>query len=138
MVFTWDTTDMCIVFEWWHVRTNLQLILSLITVFLIAMGYEYFRMIVSTMELYSDKKAPASPARSRSRDKKIYVSEVRSSMRSFQKSIFYSLQVIYSFFIMFISMTYNGWVIIAIGLGACIGHWIWSFRVSGAKGMSCH
>lgn len=45
MLFTWDTTNLCIVFEWWHVRTNFDLVLTLIAVVLMGMFYEYMRMV---------------------------------------------------------------------------------------------
>lgn len=43
MVFTWDPTDMCVVFRWWHVRTTTDLVLTLLAIAALGAGYEYLR-----------------------------------------------------------------------------------------------
>ncbi len=43
MLFTWDTTNLCIVFRQWHVRSTAGLIFSLAAVMLITAGYEGIR-----------------------------------------------------------------------------------------------
>jgi copper transporter 1 len=36
-------------------------------------------------------------------------------------------------------MTYNGWVMIAVAVGAAVGHMLWSAESTGpAKSMVCH
>jgi copper transporter 1 len=45
MLFTWDTTDLCIVFPWWHIRGTYDLVVSLIIVVLFGMTYELLREI---------------------------------------------------------------------------------------------
>lgn len=45
MLFTWDTTNLCIVFRQWHIRSNLSLVLSLFAVVFIGIGYEYLRSV---------------------------------------------------------------------------------------------
>jgi len=49
------------------------------------------------------------------------------------KAIFYGLQVFYSFFIMLIFMTYNGWVMVAVAVGASIGHYAFGIHTGSAK-----
>lgn len=43
MIFTWDTTDLCVVFKWWHIRTTVGLWISLIAIVALGAGYEYLR-----------------------------------------------------------------------------------------------
>lgn len=45
MLFTWNTKNLCLVFDWWHVRTSFGLVLTLLTVVALGMGYEYIRQI---------------------------------------------------------------------------------------------
>jgi copper transporter 1 len=50
MLFTWDTTNLCIVFRQWHVRSNTSLVFSLIAVVLIGIGYEALRSLSRNYE----------------------------------------------------------------------------------------
>ena len=43
MLFTWDTTDLCIIFPGWHVYSTFTLIISLLGVVLLTAGYELVR-----------------------------------------------------------------------------------------------
>jgi hypothetical protein len=43
MLFTWDTTDLCIVFRQWHISGAWSLIVSLIGVIALTAGYELVR-----------------------------------------------------------------------------------------------
>ena len=45
MLFTWDPTDLCIIFRSWHIRSTLSLILSLFAVALLTAGYELLREV---------------------------------------------------------------------------------------------
>jgi hypothetical protein len=55
------------------------------------------------------------------------------------KGLLYGAQVFYSFFIMLLFMTYNGWVMIAVALGAFVGYVIWGDAAgSSVKSVACH
>lgn len=57
------------------------------------------------------------------------------------KALFYGAQVFYSFFIMLLFMTYNGWVMIACAVGASLGYLVWGGRAEGegeGKSVACH
>lgn len=41
MLFNWQVEHVCVVFEWWHVRTVAGLIMSCIAIFAIAAMYEW-------------------------------------------------------------------------------------------------
>lgn len=45
MIFNWDTKGMCVVFPWWHVKTHLGMILTVVAVVFISAGYEYVRKL---------------------------------------------------------------------------------------------
>ncbi|KAF3162637.1 hypothetical protein TWF225_006720 [Orbilia oligospora] len=53
------------------------------------------------------------------------------------KALLYALQVFYSFFIMLLFMTYNGWVMLAVAVGAFVGYMIWG-NTSAVKSVACH
>lgn len=64
MLFTWDTNNLCIVFEQWHIRTTPGLIGSLIAVVLIAMGYEALRATSRQYERSIDARVESTPSES--------------------------------------------------------------------------
>lgn len=44
----------------------------------------------------------------------------------------------YSFFIMLLFMTYNGWVMISVALGAVLGYLVWGAELGVEKSVACH
>jgi copper transporter 1 len=50
MLFNWQVNDVCVVFEWWHIHTAVDLLLSCIAVFCIAAGYEYLRVWSTSLD----------------------------------------------------------------------------------------
>jgi hypothetical protein len=54
------------------------------------------------------------------------------------KGAFYGGQVFYSFFIMLLFMTYNGWVMIAVAVGAMLGYLVWGDDEPSGKSVACH
>ncbi|CCE88915.1 Piso0_001705 [Millerozyma farinosa CBS 7064] len=129
MIFTWDWKDTCVVFRWWHVRTQFDFLLSFIGIVAITALYELFKQVV-----FKWKRLPAQNmsltdplARGIERDHKI------------KGSVLYGLQVGYSFLLMLVFMTYNGWYMLAVVLGAIIGHYLWpSPETSTSMSMACH
>lgn len=63
MLFTWDTTNLCIVFRQWHVRSTLGLIVSLIAVVFIGIGYEALRSVSRSYEAFVDGKLDSLPSK---------------------------------------------------------------------------
>jgi copper transporter 1 len=55
MLFTWDTTDLCIVFRGWHISGTGTLIFSLLAIVLLTAGYEAVREISRRYEAYEKK-----------------------------------------------------------------------------------
>lgn len=64
MLFTWDTTNLCIVFEKWHVRSTAGLLFSLLAVVLIGMGYEALRAGTRRYEVVMSKRIETVPSES--------------------------------------------------------------------------
>ncbi|KAF8448309.1 ctr copper transporter [Terfezia claveryi] len=128
MLFTWSTENLCLVFRWWHVTGNFSLIMSLLGVVALSAGYEFLRELTRRLEIrldsmpQSSKRPPLSP------------SQLKAHII---KATLYGLQVFYSFFIMLLFMTYNGWVMIAVAIGAFVGYCLWG-GASATKSVACH
>lgn len=54
------------------------------------------------------------------------------------KAALYAVQVFYSFFIMLLFMTYNGWVMLAVAVGAFVGYIAFGAKTSSSKTVACH
>ncbi|EAW09411.1 low-affinity Cu transporter [Aspergillus clavatus NRRL 1] len=50
----------------------------------------------------------------------------------------YAVQVFYSFFIMLLFMTYNGFIMLAVAVGAFVGYLVFGDNQSAAKTVACH
>ncbi|KAF2498395.1 Ctr copper transporter [Lophium mytilinum] len=130
MLFTWDTQDLCIVFRQWHVSGTFSLLWSLLAIVLLTAGYEAVREVSRRYEAYSNTPRRVDEATRRS----VQAVERRNKMVN---AAFYALQVFYSFFIMLLFMTYNGWVMLAVAVGAFIGYMTFG-NSSATKSVACH
>ncbi|VUC20547.1 unnamed protein product [Clonostachys rosea] len=129
MLFTWDTNNLCIVFRQWHVRSTSSLLFSLLAVVLIGIGYEAIRAFSRRYELASSKRVESLPRQS----------QAQLSQRTHViKGALYALQNFYAFMLMLLFMTYNGWVMIAVTLGAFFGYLIFGKSSSATKENACH
>ena len=52
MLFTWDTTDLCVVFSWWHVRGPWSLVFSLLGIVGLGISYELLRKLARKYDHY--------------------------------------------------------------------------------------
>ncbi|KAL8419715.1 hypothetical protein RB594_002768 [Gaeumannomyces avenae] len=129
MLFTWDTTNLCIVFERWHIRSTAGLIFSLLAVVAIGAGYEALRESIRRYEHYLNKKNEAVP-----RQNKPKVTREAHVL----KAVLYGIQNFYAFMIMLIFMTYNGWVMIAVSFGAFLGYLLFGGSTPATKETACH
>ncbi|KAI4647749.1 hypothetical protein J4E93_004159 [Alternaria ventricosa] len=131
MLFTWDTTDLCIVFPSWHISGTTSLVFSLLAVVLMTAGYEAIREISRRYEAYS-KTVMEGP-----RGRNGGVGRSAEQQMKIIKAVLYAVQVFYSFFIMLLFMTYNGWVMLAVAVGAFVGYLMFS-QSSSTKSVACH
>ncbi|KAL8781193.1 MAG: hypothetical protein Q9203_001036 [Teloschistes exilis] len=112
MLFTWDTTNLCIIFSQWHVHSTFSLLMSLVGVIVLTAGYEFVREMSRRYEASSAEYANKLPncldedddedVRERSSllwatGKSLGEVEKRQKL---VKAAFYAVQVFYSFFIM--------------------------------------
>jgi hypothetical protein len=63
MLFTWDTTNLCIVFRWWHIRTTPGLIFSLLAVVALTAAYEALRSLSRRYESFAARKEEQTPSK---------------------------------------------------------------------------
>jgi len=156
MLFTWDTTDLCIVFRSWHVSNNFTLIIYLLLVVALCAGYEAVRELSRRYEAAVIRRVEGAPTTSLTVDDDVNEPAARSSNSSLPRWLLgnerqrsqtvgncvraglYGVQVFYSFFIMLLFMTYNGWVMFAVAIGAFIGHWAFGLKTSSTKTVACH
>ncbi|KAJ4861108.1 ctr copper transporter family domain-containing protein [Trichoderma breve] len=129
MLFTWDTTNLCIVFRQWHIRSNTSLVLSLIAVVLIGIGYEFLRSVSRRYEASLAARLETVPRQNR---------ESVSKRGHVIKAILYAIQNFYAFMLMLVFMTYNGWVMVAVSLGAFLGYLLFGHSTSATKDNACH
>ncbi|OTA04678.1 Ctr copper transporter, putative [Trichoderma parareesei] len=129
MLFTWDTTNLCIVFRQWHVRSTASLIFSLIAVVLLGIGYEALRSVSRRYESSLATRLETVPRQNR---------ETVSKRGHVIKATLYAIQNFYAFMLMLVFMTYNGWVMVAVSLGAFVGYLLFGHSTSATKDNACH
>ncbi|CZT01549.1 related to a putative low-affinity copper transport protein [Rhynchosporium graminicola] len=129
MLFTWDTTNLCIVFKWWHVRSTTSLLISLVAVVALTAGYEAIRSASRRYEQSVAKKTNEAPRRNA-----VAVSQNAHVM----KAAIYAVQTFYAFMLMLLFMTYNGWVMLAVGVGSFVGYLVFGNSTSATKDGACH
>ncbi|UNI14613.1 copper transpport protein, variant 2 [Purpureocillium takamizusanense] len=129
MLFTWDTTNLCIVFRQWHIRSTASLVVSLLAVVVLAMGYEALRSVSRAYEASLAKRISALPRQ---------LQDETGRQGHIIKAVLYALQNFYAFMLMLVFMTYNGWVMIAVSLGAFFGYLVFGQTTSATKDNACH
>ncbi|KAI7964780.1 hypothetical protein MJO29_002878 [Puccinia striiformis f. sp. tritici] len=170
MVFNSEPIGTCIVFRQFYVSGTMALLFYLSLLFVIAIGYEYLRLASSRYERMIQVKLSGgvskrasnltSPRRVSSNENLIDNSTPNNSdghnispklvgwgqisvPRSVQltRSLFYVSNVALSFFLMLVVMTYNLQIILAVLIGAFVGHFIFHREITFGqpdKGMACH
>ncbi|KAI0970383.1 Ctr copper transporter family-domain-containing protein [Xylaria arbuscula] len=182
MLFTWDTTDLCIVFRQWHVKGSASLVFSLLAIVAICAGYEALREGTRKYELWlSNQEAAHNSGRARNNtdlqrreeeEEERYQdndpnngrepvaettpflgierigaglsssppesSSAVSQRARILKAILYGVQNFYAFMIMLLFMTYNGWVMIAVAVGAGVGYYAFGSNTRATKETACH
>ncbi|SCV00009.1 LAME_0G06942g1_1 [Lachancea meyersii CBS 8951] len=119
MLFTWNYKNTCVVFKWWHIRTLPHLILSVALIVLISYLYEY-------LKYYASKSAITSGSGS-------------GRSANIKRASWYGAQVGFSFMLMLVFMTYNGWLMLSVVVGAAWGHYSWGSAVeSNTRNLACH
>ena len=63
MLFTWDTTNLCIIFRWWHITSTFTLLISLVAVAILTAGYEVVREASRKYDSSSAEYANSLPSK---------------------------------------------------------------------------
>ncbi|KAL9020964.1 MAG: hypothetical protein Q9185_001791 [Variospora sp. 1 TL-2023] len=106
MLFTWDTTNLCIIFPQWHIYSTFSLFISLVGVIVLTAGYEFVREMSRRYEASSAEytnKLPSEDDDERERNSLLWAGKSAGEAEKKQKIVkaaFYAVQVFYSFFIM--------------------------------------
>lgn len=123
MLFTWDWENTCVVYKWWHVKTLPGFLGTLIAIVVISMMYEFSRNWISR---WKSKNHPVITSSSKTK-----------AQFKIKGSLLYAFQVGYSFMLMLVFMTYNGWYMLAVVIGAALGFYLWGDS-SENRAMLCH
>lgn len=111
------------VYKWWHVKTVPGFVGTMIAIALISMLYEFSRNAISS---WKSKNHPSLTSSSRTK-----------AQFKMKASILYAFQVGYSFMLMLVFMTYNGWYMLAVVAGAAFGFYLWGDS-SENRQLLCH
>ncbi|KAJ8126667.1 hypothetical protein O1611_g6972 [Lasiodiplodia mahajangana] len=148
----------------WHVTGATSLVFSLLAIVAICAGYEALREATRKYELWLATKE-ASYNRYQDNDDSNRVeqgqeqvaettpflgierigggagssSEVPIGQRArIVKAVLYGVQNFYAFMIMLLFMTYNGYVMIAVAVGAGLGYYLFGSHTRATKETACH
>jgi copper transporter 1 len=143
MLFTWDTNNLCIVFRQWHIRSTSSLVFSLLAVVLIAVGYEALRSVSRSYEAAAAKRIQTMPSDEPVTESTPFLFSGQNQPQAAKsahlvKAVLYAVQNFYAFMLMLVFMTYNGWVMIAVSLGAFIGYLAFGKDSTATKDNACH
>ncbi|KAI7871481.1 Ctr copper transporter [Spinellus fusiger] len=154
MFFNWQIENLCIVFESWHISTPSGLILSCLAVFAIAAGYEYIRSWSALMEsAWNTTQWKKKTGGGNALENDLDMSEADSmrgdvinhsfnslsKRQSLIRSGVYTVLVAISFWLMLVFMTYNGYLMLSVVLGAGFGHYHFGKgNYDTKRSMQCH
>ncbi|RHZ48852.1 hypothetical protein Glove_541g31 [Diversispora epigaea] len=126
MLWNWETKNVCIVFSWWSANSVPSLIFSCLIVLLLAVSFEVLRNLsrkydlkiysAAHRELEGGDSSNSSTVNNNNRFVRV------TYIQQFIRSVIYSIQVFLSFFLMLIFMTFNGFLIISLVIGAGLGY----------------
>jgi len=124
-----------ILFDFWKISETGGLLLSMIIIFFLAFAYEglkfyrehLYRHSFQTIQL-STVAVPVENGTVRETHKTVQV-KVFSAIHGWQ-TLLHIIQMIVSYFLMLIFMTYNIWLCIAVALGAGAGYFCFGWKKS--------
>ncbi|KAK9471629.1 Ctr copper transporter [Dipodascopsis tothii] len=142
MLFTWNTHNACVVFQWWRVRNAATLALTILGIIGLGLGYEFIREFTRRFERMLEARQQLKSQPSLMADEHLPLLRRLWHASSFTtrsiRAFLYAFQVFYSFFLMLVFMTYNGVFMFALTFGAFLGFYIWGNGASTVRGSTCH
>ncbi|KAI9845848.1 MAG: hypothetical protein M1837_004529 [Sclerophora amabilis] len=104
MLFTWNTENLCIIFEGWRVTGLFSLIWSLLAVMALTAGYEFVREMSRRYEAKCAEEGAAAPIGDTEESSSLLWAgrnaKAAEKKQKLGKAALYAVQVFYSFFIM--------------------------------------
>ncbi|KAJ1904067.1 copper transpport protein [Coemansia sp. IMI 209127] len=138
MSLNWSTENVCVLFDFWRVNSLTSLAFTCAAVFVLGYFYEYLRAKLRGWELRNASGTGAG-ALADSTSTLIPRSATSGTNLRRKRAIYYGLMVAYSYSLMLIFMTYNGYLIVAVIGGAIAGHCSYSVDEPGSvRGANCH
>ncbi|KAI9679943.1 MAG: hypothetical protein M1817_004958 [Caeruleum heppii] len=163
MLFTLSTQNLCIIFSQWRITGPFSLLVSLLAIVALTAGYEFVRDVTRRYEArcaLDGNALPETGERKREWEAEFCVCRTEDDDRLAESSsllwsgrnaaasgggrsgkmgraALYAVQVFYSFFIMLLFMTYNGWIMLAVAVGAFVGYMVWG-NAPATKSVACH
>ncbi|KFY42933.1 hypothetical protein V495_04274 [Pseudogymnoascus sp. VKM F-4514 (FW-929)] len=131
MLFTWSTRDLCIIFRSWHITGPITLTLSLLAIVALVAGFEALRATTARYDALLLKRREELPRQQQATSREVQRAKVA-------RSALYGVQTFYAFMIMLLFMTYNGQVMIAVGIGAFVGHLVFGGSTTATRETACH
>ncbi|OCH93770.1 Ctr-domain-containing protein [Obba rivulosa] len=170
MLWNYDVQDTCIVFREWHITSTGAFVLSCLAVVALGVLYEWLRgaqraldrRIAAQLSAQGKGKARGGTPVSRSSldgdSEEAGLLTGLPALKSrtgtplpisarISRAALYGITVFLSFFLMLVFMTYNAYLIVAVVIGAALGHFLFGTHLdvdgvlAGAvdgKGMACH
>ncbi|EGO00171.1 hypothetical protein SERLA73DRAFT_180611 [Serpula lacrymans var. lacrymans S7.3] len=169
MSMLWNTNiiDTCIVFPQWHISSHTGFVLSCLVIVGLGVLYEYLRVFQRQVDRRIALSLGKGKSRARSSSgrnsptnasdfeeaalltgrRTLKPSKIGTPVPPFARALrasLYGVSVFLSFFLMLVFMTYNAYLILAVVVGAVIGHFIFGSHVdfdnldTAKNGMFCH
>ncbi|KAJ2430642.1 copper transpport protein, partial [Coemansia sp. RSA 2440] len=124
MALNWSTDNVCVLFDFWRITSGMSLVFSCAAVFALGYLYELSRTRVRSWEL--------AQLTGRARLETPLVADGLGRSARWMRAVMYGLLVAYSYSLMLIFMTYNGFLILAVIGGAIAGHYAYATDALGA------
>ncbi|ORX99321.1 Ctr-domain-containing protein [Basidiobolus meristosporus CBS 931.73] len=153
MVFNWQYNNLCVVFSGWRITSAGIMAASCIGIILIAFIHEYIRRAARQLDNHiviknSKNITPVAVSevveKSESPIPGDYYGRTRvllqiTWLQQFYRSLLYALQVLVSFFLMLVFMTFNGYLMFSTIIGAALGFLVFARDgITSGKELSCH
>ncbi|KFY31127.1 hypothetical protein V493_01374 [Pseudogymnoascus sp. VKM F-4281 (FW-2241)] len=142
MLFTWSTQDLCIIFRSWHITGPLTLTLSLFAIVGIVAAFEALRATTARYDALLLKRRDELPHEEPAETTTLLPGQQQTTrdVRRAQvaRSALYAVQTFYAFMIMLLFMTYNGQVMVAVAVGAFVGHLAFGGGTTATRETACH
>lgn len=126
MTLNGDYENLCILTDKLMVSSVPQLIMAMAGIALFTFGYEYFKMFCRKMEGRYAQYLSSNT-----------VTENERKKYRLRLSTAYAFSVGYSFIIMLLFMTFNVWIMLAVCIGAGVGHYLLELSCP-AVNLTCH